>query len=64
MNLFEEAWKNIVQPIQIKSKLHSYGPKERVIEDTKIIRKDVVAINRNNKKMSGFIFYSPDFEAQ
>lgn len=64
MQLFDEAWKNIVQPTQIKCKANSYGPKERMRDNCLINRIDVTAVNRNNKNMVGFIFYSPDFEAQ
>ena len=27
MSIYEEAWKNIVRPTQIKSKINAYGPK-------------------------------------
>lgn len=41
MDLYENAWKNIVQPAQIKTKKHLLGPSERIIDDCKIIRKDL-----------------------
>lgn len=31
MNIYEEAWKNIVKPPQIKAKMTALGPKQRVV---------------------------------
>lgn len=59
MNIFEEAWRNIISPPQIKCKKASLGPKEKIIKDKCIIREDLTVINRNGKKMEGFIFHSP-----
>jgi hypothetical protein len=41
MNVYENAWKNIVMPIQIQSKKHLLGPTERTINGTKIVRVDL-----------------------
>ena len=60
MDMYESAWKNIVQPTQIKTKKHLLGPSERHIDECKIVRKDLEVMNRNNKKLSGYIFYAPE----
>lgn len=41
MNIYENAWKNIVMPMQIQSKKHLLGPCERTINGTKIVRIDL-----------------------
>jgi hypothetical protein len=61
MDIYDQAWQSIIRPLQIKTKLSSYGPKKRVVNDTTIIRNDVEFKNRNGKKISGFVFTSPDF---
>lgn len=63
MDVFEEAWKNIVRPAQIKSKSNSYGPRERTINNTLIVREDLTLINRNGKHLQGFLFTSPEIQA-
>jgi hypothetical protein len=47
MNLYEQAWQNIIRPTQIKTKISSYGPKQRTIDDCVIVRKDIEFKNRN-----------------
>lgn len=64
MDVYENAWKNIVKPTQIKSKKHLLGPTERSINGLRILRDDLEVCNRNNKKISAFLFYCPDFEAE
>lgn len=64
MDAYENAWKNIVRPTQIKSKKHLLGPSERSIHGVRIVRTDLEVCNRNNKKMSAFLFHSPNFEAE
>ncbi len=61
MDLYDQAWQSIIRPLQIKTKTSSYGPRRRVVNDVTIIRTDIEFKNRNNKKISGFIFSSPDF---
>jgi hypothetical protein len=61
MNIYHQAWQNIIRPVQIKTKLSSYGPKQRIQNNITILRKDITFKNRNNKTISGFIFYSPDY---
>jgi hypothetical protein len=51
MNVFEEAWKNIVSPTQIKSKPSLLGPWERCINGVVIKRIDLTATNRNGKRI-------------
>lgn len=63
MNIYEEAWRNIVRPIQIKSKLNAYGPKEREVNGRTIVRTDLTAINRNGKQLQGYLFHCPEVEA-
>jgi hypothetical protein len=41
MDLYHQAWQSIIRPLQIKTKLSSYGPKKRVINGTTIIRNDI-----------------------
>lgn len=41
MDLYENAWKNIVKPTQIKSKKYILGPSERMINGVKIVRVDM-----------------------
>lgn len=64
MELYENAWKNIVKPTQIKSKRYILGPSERIINGVKIVRIDMQVLNRNNKKISGFLFYCPEIESE
>jgi hypothetical protein len=63
MDLYENAWKNIVKPMQIQSKKCMLGPQERIINNNKILRIDLSVLNRKNKKISGFLFYSPNLNA-
>lgn len=60
MNIFEEAWRNIISPPQIKCKMAALGPKEKLVKDKSILREDLTVINRNGKKIEGYLFYSPD----
>lgn len=60
MNMYESAWKDIVQPVQIKSKKHMLGPIERILNGVKIVRKDLEVNNRNNKIISAFLFHCPE----
>lgn len=60
MNVYDMAWKNIVKPTQIKSKRHLLGPAEMTVDNQVIVRTDLNVINRNNKKISGFVYHSPD----
>ena len=41
MDMYENAWKDIVQPMQIKSKKHMLGPVQRTINGVRIVRKDL-----------------------
>jgi pimeloyl-ACP methyl ester carboxylesterase len=50
--------------MQIQSKKYLLGPGERVINNCKIIRIDLSVLNRNNKKISGFLFYCPTINAE
>lgn len=56
MNVFEEAWKNIVSPTQIKSKASMLGPWERSINGVVVKRTELIATNRNGKRIEGFLF--------
>jgi len=38
MNIFDEAWQSIIRPVQIKTKISSYGAKKRVIDNITVIR--------------------------
>jgi hypothetical protein len=49
--------------MQIQSKKYLLGPGERIINNYKIIRIDLNVLNRNQKKISGFLFHSPDLNA-
>lgn len=51
MNIYEEAWRNIVRPTQIRSKMSAYGPRERIVDGHVVYRKDLVVVNRNQKKL-------------
>jgi hypothetical protein len=62
MNIFEQAWQSIILPIQVKTKLSSYGPRKIVVDNVTIHREDISFFNRNNKKISGFVFTSPDYQ--
>lgn len=62
MDIYEQAWQSIIRPLQIKTKVSSYGPKKRSINDITIVRSDIEFKNRNNKKISGFLFSSPDYQ--
>lgn len=64
MNMYENAWKDIVRPLKITSKRHLLGPVERTISGVKVIRKDLNVSNRNNKNISAYLFHSPEFEAE
>lgn len=64
MKIYENAWKDIVQPLQIKAKKHMLGPTERDINGLTILRKDLLVSNRNNKIISGFLFYCPQQPAE
>jgi len=64
MKIYENAWKNIVMPTQIQSKKHLLGPSERIVNGSKVLRVDLEVLNRNNKKISGFLFYCPEVEAE
>lgn len=59
MNIYEEAWKNIVRPTQIKSKMNAYGPKERIVSGKTVVRNDLSILNRNGKQLHGFLFSCP-----
>jgi pimeloyl-ACP methyl ester carboxylesterase len=63
MNLFEEAWRNIISPPQIRCKLMALGPRERHIGDRCVIRVDFSVPNRNGKRLEGFLFHCPEVEA-
>lgn len=60
MDIYQDAWKNIVRPTQIHIKKHLFGPTERMINGHKIIKVDLEVFNRNNKKISGILYYAPD----
>jgi hypothetical protein len=51
MNIFEEAWRNIISPPQIRCKLAALGPKEKMVGEKSIVREDLTVINRNGKKI-------------
>ena len=57
MNVYEEAWKNIVKPTQITTKKHHLGPVQRTIDGCTIRRVDLEVTNRNKKRISGFLYY-------
>lgn len=61
--MYENAWRDIVKPIQIKSKKHLLGPIERTIGGVKVVRKDLEVSNRNNKNISAFLFHCPEVVA-
>jgi pimeloyl-ACP methyl ester carboxylesterase len=63
MNLFEEAWRNIISPPQIRCKLAALGPRERRVGELTVVRVDVSVLNRNGKKLEGFLFHCPQAEA-
>lgn len=63
MNVFEEAWRNIISPPQIRCKVTALGPKEKQVGAHTVLRKDLTVLNRNGKKIEGFLFHSPDVEA-
>lgn len=43
--------------------MSAYGPRERVIDGRVVIRKDLTVLNRNQKKLEGFLFFCPQIEA-
>jgi hypothetical protein len=51
MNIFEEAWRNIISPPQIRCKLATLGPREKKVGDKSILRRDLTVTNRNGKKI-------------
>lgn len=63
MNLFEEAWRNIISPPQIRCKLTALGPRERQVGDLNVIRVDLSVLNRNGKRLEGFLFHCPQVDA-
>ncbi len=63
MNLFEEAWRNIISPPQIRCKLAALGPRERRVGELTVVRLDISVLNRNGKKLEGFLFHCPQAEA-
>jgi hypothetical protein len=38
MDLYEQAWQSIIRPTQIKTKVSSYGPRKRIVNDITIMR--------------------------
>lgn len=60
MEAYEEAWKNIVKPIQIKQRSYTLGPAQRAIKGKTVFRNDLVITNRNGKQLHGFLFESPE----
>lgn len=59
MNIFEEAWKNIISPPQIRCKMAALGPKERLVAGITVVRIDFSVLNRNGKRIEGFLFHAP-----
>jgi|688.fasta_scaffold1307487_1 hypothetical protein len=41
MNIYESAWRDIVKPVQIKSKKHMLGPVEKTVNGVTIQRQDL-----------------------
>lgn len=60
MDVYDQAWKNIVRPTQVKTKKHLLGPQERLVGDCSIHRIDLDVVNRNQKNISGFVFHAKD----
>jgi pimeloyl-ACP methyl ester carboxylesterase len=44
--------------------MSAYGPRERLVDGHIVYRKDLVVINRNQKKLEGFLFFCPQIPSQ